>query len=365
MPAPVCDNSASKGKSAGGSAGGTLSPLILAVETSCDETACALLADGRIVGEKVHSQRRRHRPFGGVVPELASRDHLRRLLPMIDELLRESPSPPTHYAYTAGPGLAGSLLAGAAVANALAFAAGRPAMAINHLAGHLLSPQLSRPDFTFPYLTLLVSGGHTQLWETRGAEDFVLLGQTLDDAAGEAFDKTAVLLGLGYPGGAALEKLAAEGDGSRFPLPSPLQPNCNFSFSGLKTAVRRLVQKESAAAESQSAKKESPTMRHLRADIAASFQRAAAEGLARQTAAAAKKIGAKRIAVVGGVAQNNETWRRLQHHCPAADLHRPRPSHCGDNAAMIALAAFLQLRQRGQKKSTSLAFAISPRWQPV
>ncbi|MGI9298089.1 MAG: tRNA (adenosine(37)-N6)-threonylcarbamoyltransferase complex transferase subunit TsaD [Gammaproteobacteria bacterium] len=320
----------------------------MAIETSCDETACALFADGRIVGERIYSQWRRHRQFGGVVPELASRDHLRRLLPLVADLLRECRRRPTRIAYTAGPGLAGALLAGATTANALAFAWKIPAAPVNHLAGHLFSPLLSRPDFAFPYMALLASGGHTQLWEVRAADEFRLAGATLDDAAGEAFDKTAVLLGLGYPGGAALEKLAAGGDARRFSLPSPAQKNLNFSFSGLKSAVRRLVSRESPAAF---------------ADIAAAFQRAAAEGLAIQSARALRRSGLSRLAAVGGVAQNLEVWRRLQKHCPAADLHRPRPAHCGDNAAMIALAASLRPLPP-PRKYANYAFTVDPRARP-
>ena len=318
-------------------------PIILAVETSCDETACAILAGGRIIGERVYSQWRRHRQFGGVVPEIASRDHLRRLLPLIAGLLKECGVKPSQIAYTAGPGLAGALLAGATVANALAFAWRIPAIPVNHLTGHLLSPLLSRPDFAFPYIALLVSGGHTQLWEVRAADDFHLLGATLDDAAGEAFDKTAVLLGLGYPGGAALEKCAAGGDLNRFSLPSPAQKKLNFSFSGLKTAVRRLIEREPAAA----------------ADIAAAFQRAAAAGLATQAAKAIAQSGISRLAAVGGVAQNNEVWAHLQ-KLPA-DTHRPPPAHCGDNAAMIALAAFLS----PSKFPQTGAFTINPRILPA
>lgn len=320
-------------------------PVILAIETSCDETACALFADGKIIGERVFSQWRRHRRFGGVVPELASRDHLRRLLPLVSDLRKAHRRRPTCVAYTAGPGLAGALLAGATTANALAFAWKIPAVPVNHLTGHLFSPLLSRPDFAFPYLALLISGGHTQLWEVRAADDFHLLGATLDDAAGEAFDKTAVLLGLGYPGGAALEKRAAGGDSRRFSLPSPAQKNLNFSFSGLKSAVRRLVSRESAADF---------------ADIAAAFQHAAAEGLAIQSARALRRTGLSRLTAVGGVAQNGEVWRALRKHCADADLHRPHPAHCGDNAAMIALAASM----RPIPPPQNYAFSIDPRARP-
>ena len=319
-------------------------PVILAIETSCDETACAVWAGGKIAGERVFSQWRRHRPFGGVVPELASRDHLRRLLPLASELLDECGETPDKIAYTAGPGLAGALLAGATFANALAFARGIPAVPVNHLTGHILSPLLSRPDFAFPYVALLVSGGHTQLWLAEAADGLELLGETLDDAAGEAFDKTAVLLGLDYPGGAKLEKLAAKAaGGGGFTLPSPAQKNLNFSFSGLKSAARRLAEKHPESG----------------AQIAAAFQSAAAGGLAELAARALQKTGAKRLAVVGGVAQNGEIWRRLRERCADAECVRPLAAHCGDNAAMVALAAALLPEGGG-----GYGFDIYPRWLP-
>lgn len=359
--------------------------VILAIETSCDETACAVWADGRIVGERVYSQWRRHRQFDGVVPELASRDHLRRLLPLVAELLRECERRPTCIAYTAGPGLAGALLAGATAANALAFAWDIPAIAVDHLTGHLLSPLLSR-DFAFPYVALLASGGHTQLWSVQAADNFTLLGATLDDAAGEAFDKTAILLGLGYPGGAALEKLAQKGNAGRFTLPSPAQKDLNFSFSGLKTAVRRLVEQEldakpartssktgqvpnkflgdrgaakHSSAKHQIAAADPETTQSVKADIAAAFQQAAAMGLAEQSARALEQTGFSRLAAVGGAAQNNTVWQQLQLQCPDADLHRPSPAHCGDNAAMIALAA----AKLPVPAHQTYAFSVHPRFE--
>ncbi|MDM5147707.1 tRNA (adenosine(37)-N6)-threonylcarbamoyltransferase complex transferase subunit TsaD [Candidatus Persebacteraceae bacterium Df01] len=307
--------------------------VILAFETSCDETACALYSKQRgLLGERVYSQWRRHRPYGGVVPELASRDHLRRALPLVDDLLKTTNVRPTKIAYTRGPGLASALLAGATVASGLAFTWGLPLVGVNHLAGHLLSPLLSNPHFAFPYLALLVSGGHTQLWQVKSPDSLLLLGETLDDAAGEAFDKTAVLLDLGYPGGGALEKLAATGNTERFSLPSPAQPNCQFSFSGLKTAVRRLAAKQDCDDDA------------VRADIAASFQATVARGLARQVSQAIEKLGAERLAIVGGVAQNKYVQNTLQAVCAAknTELCSPLPMHCGDNAAMIALAAAFQ-----------------------
>ena len=314
---------------------------ILALETSCDETACAFLAGGRVIGERVYSQWRRHQRYGGVVPELASRDHLRRLLPLTAELLSECGMHPTAIAYTSGPGLASALLSGATLANALAFAWSLPAVPVNHLHGHLMSPRLSRPDFAFPYMSLLVSGGHTQLWLVKSARDCRLLGETMDDAAGEAFDKTAILLGLGYPGGAKLEKLASKGDSTRFHLPSPAQKEMRFSFSGLKSAARRLVEQHPNSSS----------------DIAAAFQRAACEGLALQSSRALKHHKTPRLAIVGGVAQNNALWQTIQRHCTGVDLHRPPPSHCGDNAAMIALSAYLD----DSSESLDYSFTVSPR----
>lgn len=316
--------------------------IILSFETSCDETACALFSGRRgLLGERVYSQWRHHSAYGGVVPELAARDHLQRILPMADDLLHaHSPIRPTCLAYTAGPGLASSLLVAAAVARSLSFAWRIPANAVNHLEGHILSPLLSHPDFTFPYVALLISGGHTQLWLAKACGRYQLLGATLDDAAGEAFDKTSVLLGLGYPGGGAVEKLAAIGNAKRFSLPSPAQPDLNFSFSGLKTAVRRLAEKYPMAF----------------ADIAASFQIAVARGLAAQSKLALAKTGTSRLAVVGGVAQNNVVAEALS--SLTKRLVRPLPKHCADNAAMIALAVSVKHIQ------ARTDFAINPLWQP-
>jgi len=345
-----------------------MTPRILAIETSCDETACALWADGRIIGERVHIQR--HADFGGVVPEMASRAHCRHLLPMVAALLSETGIAPTHIAYTRGPGLSGALLTGAAVANALAFARGIPAVAVNHLTGHLLSPHLSvskddlpnrsAKEFKFPYLALLVSGGHTQLWEVHSPLDCRILGATLDDAAGEAFDKTAVLLGLSYPGGADLEKLAKDGDVDFVSLPSPAQPQLNFSFSGLKTAVRRQIERF----EKDSAPE------NWRAGIAASFQKVAAEGLAKQSSAALTQTGFNRLTIVGGVAQNHAVWQALETFCKGAQLHRPHPRHCGDNAAMIAQAAAMQLQAKEDAGmplpvAGDYSFDVDPRWLEV
>lgn len=325
-------------------------PVILALETSCDETACAIYARGRgIIGEAVRSQAARHKPYGGVVPELAARDHLRALPLMTASLLKETRAAPTHIAHTAGPGLASALLAGAASASALAFARGVPSVAVNHLEGHILSPLLAQPDLPFPYTALLISGGHTQLWRATAPRQYQLLGATMDDSAGEAFDKTALLLGAGI-NGADLEKLAAKGDAMRFKLPSPAQKDLRFSFSGLKTAARRLHEKHPRA----------------RADIAAAMQHAVAEGLAKQSRLALSQTGDKVLAAVGGAAQNKTIAAALSSAAKqkGARLTTPHPRHCGDNAAMIALTADHIITDPAAHPNKNYAFRINPRWQP-
>ena len=319
--------------------------LVLGLETSCDETAAALYSrtDG-LLASRVRSQHSRHAPYGGVVPELASREHLRSLLPMTDELL--SGKIPDRVAYTRGPGLASSLLCAAAAGEALALAWEIPAVGVNHLEGHILSPLLERPAPAFPYVALLASGGHTQLWEARGFGDYRLLGQTLDDAAGEALDKTATLLGLEYPGGPALENLAADGDAERFRFSDAGKAELDFSFSGLKTAARRLAEKHPDA----------------RADIAASFQKTVARALALRAGRALKKTGARRLAATGGVACNKTLARELEEVArrAKAELFCPRPAFCADNAAMIALAG---AHMKAEK--TDGGFDIRPRWLPA
>lgn len=322
--------------------------VILAIETSCDETAAAVYArGGGILAESVRSQTARHQPFGGIVPELAARDHLRAILPMIDAMLKQCRAELSHIAYTAGPGLAGALFAGAAAACAFAFARNLPPVAVNHLEGHLLSPLLAAPGLPFPYTALLISGGHTQLWRVAAPRRYQLLGATMDDSAGEALDKTALLLGAGI-NGADLERLATKGDPHRYQLPSPAQKDLQFSFSGIKTAARRLQQKHPQS----------------NADIAAVMQFAVAEGLAQQTRRALAQTGDATLAAVGGVAQN-QTIRDALSKAAAqsgAKLITPHPRHCGDNAAMIALAANYIIQE--QKPRKDYAFRINPRWQP-
>ena len=281
--------------------------LVLGIESSCDETGVALYDTGPnqarlgLLSHALYSQIAMHNEYGGVVPELASRDHIRRVLPLTRQVLAESQRTLADLdgiAYTQGPGLAGALLVGAGMARALAYALNIPAVGVHHLEGHMLSPLISDTPPAFPFVALLVSGGHTQIMHVAGIGRYTLLGDTLDDAAGEAFDKTAQLLGLGYPGGPALSKLAATGDATRFALPRPMlhSGDFDFSFSGLKTAVLTLVRKEGLA--------------HA-ADIAAAFQAAAVEVLVVKSLAACKHSSSVRLVVAGGVGANAHLRRRL------------------------------------------------------
>src|SRR5258705_7063491 len=277
--------------------------LILGIETSCDETGVAVYDGGRgLLAHALHSQVALHDAYGGVVPELASRDHIRRLLPLIRGVLHEAGARESELdavAYTQGPGLAGALLVGAAVANSLAFGLGVRAIGVHHLEGHLLSPLLEKNSPPFPFVALLVSGGHTQLMRVSGVGEYEMLGETLDDAAGEAFDKTAKLLGLGYPGGPALAKLAQEGRPDRFAFPRPMleqlekNGDLNFSFSGLKTAVVALTRTH--ALDEQT-----------RADVAAAFQEAVADVLVAKSLAAVRRTALERLVVAGGVGGQNK-----------------------------------------------------------
>jgi N6-L-threonylcarbamoyladenine synthase len=331
--------------------------LILGVETSCDETGVALYdaGAGRLLGHAVHSQVDMHEAYGGVVPELASRDHIRRLVPLARNLLAKAGREPADLgavAYTEGPGLAGALLVGASFAHALAAALAVPAIGIHHLEGHLLSPLLSARAPAFPFVALLVSGGHTQLMRVEGVGRYVLLGETQDDAAGEAFDKTAQLLGLGYPGGPALSRLAEHGTPGRHRLPRPMlaSGDLEFSFSGLKTAVLLLVR--GAEANEQ-----------FRADVARAFQDAIVEVLVAKSALAMETTGLTRLVVAGGVGANRQLRAALDASARAGgfDVYYPEPELCTDNGAMIALAAALRLRA-GLAASPGHAFSVRPRW---
>jgi N6-L-threonylcarbamoyladenine synthase len=330
--------------------------LILGIETSCDETGVALYdtRDG-LLGEALHSQVELHALYGGVVPELASRDHVRRLLPLVRSVLESSNRAVGDIdlvAYTQGPGLGGALLVGASVANGLALALERPAVGIHHLEGHLLSPLLADPRPEFPFIALLVSGGHTQLMRVDGVGRYTLLGETQDDAAGEAFDKTATLLGLGYPGGPALAKLAQSGDPNRFALPRPMiaSGDLNFSFSGLKTAVLTRARDGGLADPA------------TRADLAASFQEAVVDVLVAKCLLALDREGLARLVIAGGVGANAQLRSRLESATAGrgARVYFPPLRLCTDNGAMIAFAAALRypLGVEGMAES----FPIFPRW---
>ncbi|CAG1008473.1 tRNA N6-adenosine threonylcarbamoyltransferase [Burkholderiales bacterium] len=328
--------------------------LVLGLETSCDETGVALYHSTRgLLAHALHSQVALHEVYGGVVPELASRDHLQRVLPLLENVLSKVDSSLAALdgiAYTAGPGLAGALLVGASVANALGLALGRPVLGIHHLEGHLLSPLLAKPAPAFPFVALLVSGGHTQLMEVAGVGDYRLLGETVDDAAGEAFDKTAKLLGLPYPGGPALAALAQQGRPGRFELPRPMlhSGDLDFSFSGLKTAVLTLVRK---AGQEPAAP----------ADIARAFQDAAVEVLVAKALAAVEKTGAERLVVAGGVGANRALRERLsaQAATQGLEVYYPPLEFCTDNGAMIALAGALRLAHDG---CLHYRYSVRPRW---
>lgn len=331
--------------------------LVLGVESSCDETGVALYDSVRgLLAHALHSQIVMHSEYGGVVPELASRDHIRRVLPLTRQVLSESGCTLAGLdgvAYTEGPGLAGALLVGAGMARALAFALEIPAVGVHHLEGHMLSPLISDTPPGFPFVALLVSGGHTQLMLVSGVGRYILLGETLDDAAGEAFDKTAQLLGLGYPGGPALSKLAATGDAARFSLPRPMlnSGDFDFSFSGLKTAVLTLVRKAGPAQA---------------ADIAAAFQAAAVEVLVSKSLAACRHSGAERLVVAGGVGANTLLRERLTREAAAhgVTVFYPRLEFCTDNGAMIAFAGAQRLASLPNTAAAQpdLAFAVRPRW---
>lgn len=341
---------------------------ILGVESSCDETGLAVYdTEAGLLAHAIHSQVAMHADYGGVVPELASRDHIRRVIPLTRGVMQEAGLALTDLdaiAYTQGPGLAGALLVGASFANALAAALGIPSIGVHHLEGHLLSPLLALPLQTqtrpeFPFIALLVSGGHTQLMRVDGVGRYELLGETLDDAAGEAFDKTAQLLGLGYPGGPALSKLADTGLAYRFKLPRPMlnSGDLDFSFSGLKTAVLTLSRKEGEGAKADSVKADS-----VKADIAAAFQVAVVDVLAAKCMAALKKTGLHRLVVAGGVGANRALRQRLDAEAEQRrfEVFYPPLELCTDNGAMIAFAGALRLHA-GQTAADG-RFGVRPRW---
>ena len=329
--------------------------VVLGIETSCDETGVALYdTEDGLLAHALHSQVAMHADYGGVVPELASRDHIRRLLPLTRQVLAESERSVRDIgavAYTEGPGLAGALLVGASAAHGLAYALGVPALGVHHLEGHLLSPLLSDPAPEFPFVALLVSGGHSQLMRVSAVGDYRLLGETLDDAAGEAFDKSAKLMGLGYPGGPALARLAEGGRAGRYKLPRPLltSRDLNFSFSGLKTAVMLTVRQQ-------------PLDDRSRADLAAEVQAAIVDVLVAKAMAALEQTNLTRLVVAGGVGANRVlrealTARATREGC---SVYYPDLEFCTDNGAMIAFAGAKRLEQREVKDV--LSFSVRPRW---
>jgi N6-L-threonylcarbamoyladenine synthase len=336
---------------------------VLGFESSCDETGVAVVRTNpggvpQLLAEALHSQAKMHADYGGVVPELASRDHIRRVLPLTRQVLQQAGLTLADIdlvAYTRGPGLAGALLVGAGVAVSLAAALGKPALGVHHLEGHLLSPFLADEAPRFPFTALLVSGGHTQLMDVRGVGRYELLGETIDDAAGEAFDKSAKLLGLGYPGGPLLAKLAERGNAEAFALPRPLlhSGDLDFSFAGLKTAVLTAQRKLGDAVSDQA-----------RADLAASTQAAIVDVLVAKSLKALRQTGSRRLVVAGGVGANLRLRERLNAGAAklGAVVHYPPLPLCTDNGAMIALAAALRVQHGLAETSSTGAFDVRPRW---
>ena len=334
--------------------------LILGIETSCDETGLALYdaQAGKLLVHAVHSQIAMHEAYGGVVPELASRDHVRRLIPLSRQVLKSAGrvvSDIGAVAYTEGPGLAGALLAGAAFAHSLAQALAVPAIGIHHLEGHLLSPLMCAKALRFPFNALLVSGGHTQLMRVEQVGRYELLGESQDDAAGEAFDKTAQLLGLGYPGGPALSMLAESGTPKRYVLPRPMitSGDLEFSFSGLKTAVLTLLKKANETKNKIS-----------HPDLARAFVDAVVEVLVAKCALAMQQTGLTQLVVAGGVGANKQLRAALDAKGAASgfEVFYPEPELCTDNGAMIAFAAALRLQAGKTFPAPEHAFSVRPRW---
>lgn len=332
---------------------------ILGIETSCDETGVAIYDEEKgLIANQLHTQIALHADYGGVVPELASRDHIRKLAPLLQAALQEAHLTAKDIdgiAYTSGPGLVGALLVGSTVARSLAYAWNVPAIGVHHMEGHLLAPMLEENPPHFPFVALLVSGGHTQLVRVDGVGRYELLGESIDDAAGEAFDKTAKLLGLDYPGGAALARLALKGTPNRFAFPRPMtdRPGLDFSFSGLKTfaanTLHQVMQEEGELTEQS------------KADIAYAFQEAVVDTLAIKCKRALRQTGLKRLVIAGGVSANKQLRQTLAELMQqlGGEVFYPQPQFCTDNGAMIAYAGFLRLKQ-GQQQD--LAIEVRPRW---
>lgn len=348
--------------------------IVLGIETSCDETGVALYntapwetgkpAFEGILGQGLHSQIAMHRDYGGVVPELASRDHIRRVLPLLDQSLTQSGlklADIDAVAYTQGPGLAGALLVGSAFAKSLAQGLKLPSIGVHHLEGHLLSPLLGQTAPEFPFIALLVSGGHTQLMKVSGIGQYELLGETLDDAAGEAFDKTAKLLGLDYPGGAAISRLAEKGRVGIFDLPKPMlhSGDFDFSFSGLKTAVLNQVKKWEAKNMTDPQERE-----QFHADLARSFVDAIVAVLVSKSEKVLKQTGCKHLVLAGGVGANTQLRQALNTKAlqQGFSVHYPPIELCTDNGVMIAFAGALRMLNKNNGSTTSGAFDVKPRW---
>jgi N6-L-threonylcarbamoyladenine synthase len=333
--------------------------IVLGVESSCDETGLALYdTDRGLLAHALHSQVAMHEEYGGVVPELASRDHIRRAVPLLRQVLQEAAIARQAIdvvAYTQGPGLAGALLVGASVACGLALSLDRPVLGVHHLEGHLLSPLLAADRPEFPFIALFVSGGHTQLMRVDGVGRYTLLGETLDDAAGEAFDKSAKLLGLPYPGGPAIARLAEFGDPAAYKFPRPMlhAKNLDFSFSGLKTAVLTVVKKHPANICEQD-----------KADIARGFVDAIVEVLVAKCMTALKHTGLKRLVIAGGVGANRQLRAALDAAAAARryKVFYPELEFCTDNGAMIAFAAAMRLQANPAAATRNYAFSVRPRW---
>lgn len=333
--------------------------IVLGIESSCDETGIALYdTEKGLLSHALYSQIALHAEYGGVVPELASRDHIRRIVPLLEEAFKKAslrPSGIDAIAYTQGPGLAGALLVGSSVAAGLGFALGKPLIGVHHLEGHLLSPLLAEHPPEFPFIALLVSGGHTQLMKVSGIGQYELLGETLDDAAGEAFDKSAKLLGLPYPGGPEISKLAEQGRPDVFQLPRPMlhSKDLNFSFSGLKTAVLTTVNKQLQ-----------PLAESNRADIARGFVDAIVEVLVAKCAKALQQTRLRQLVVAGGVGANRQLRAALD---KMASKHRcrvfyPEIEFCTDNGAMIAFAGAMRIKKNPDYAHHAYGFTVRPRW---
>ncbi|WP_396589418.1 tRNA (adenosine(37)-N6)-threonylcarbamoyltransferase complex transferase subunit TsaD [Bermanella sp. R86510] len=331
---------------------------VLAIESSCDETGIAIYdSEQGLLSHALYSQVDMHAIFGGVVPELASRDHIRKAIPLVKQVMAEANTQADDLdgiAYTSGPGLAGALLVGACLGRALAWSWGIPTLAVHHMEGHLLAPLLEDPAPEFPFVALLVSGGHTQLVDVKGIGQYALLGESIDDAAGEAFDKTAKMMDLPYPGGPHIAKLAQQGTQGRFKFPRPMtdRPGLDFSFSGLKTFARNTITQ---------CREESGLTEQDKADIALAFEQAAVDTLVIKCRRALKETGRKRLVIAGGVSANKYLRERLQQELKklGGSVFYPRPEFCTDNGAMIAYAG-CQRMLAGQSDSEEIS--VHPRW---